>query len=51
MVDQLPKTVEEKIPSPREMIINNNETTEIFDEDLSETTDDIGMYQMSFMFH
>ena len=35
------QTVEEKIPSPREMIINNNETTEIFDEDLSETTDDI----------
>ena len=34
------QTVEEKIPSPREIIINN-ETTEIFDEDLSETTDDI----------
>ena len=33
--------VEEKIPSPGETTINNNETSEIFDEDLSETKDDI----------
>ena len=43
------QTVEEKIPSPREMIINNNETTEIFDEDLSETTDDIRYVSDEFL--